>query len=70
MDSNADQRNEQQAAPRRDALLLKLLETPPQPRPKRERRKPKLFAYSHTPASKDQPVYKVSIPVEGLAKAI
>jgi hypothetical protein len=26
---------------RRDALLLKLLKTPPQPRPKRERKKPK-----------------------------
>jgi len=32
-----DQYGEQETVLRRDALLLKLLKTPPQPRPKRER---------------------------------
>lgn len=33
----ADEFDEKEAVERRDALLLKLLRTPPQPRPKRQR---------------------------------
>ena len=40
---------------RRDALLLNLLKTPPQPRPKRERGKDKLSGNPVSDASDDKP---------------
>jgi len=47
------QLSKQETAQRRDVLLLKLLKTPPQPRPKRERpkkSKPKRKPKKQTPA--------------------
>jgi hypothetical protein len=40
---------------RRDALLLKLLKTPPQPRPKRERGKEKSIRTRGKHASEEKP---------------
>ena len=46
--SNSDGRTEAGVEERRDALLLKLLKTPPEHRPKRERKKPESVAENDT----------------------
>ncbi len=55
----SDQYGEREVQQRRDALLLKLLKTPPQPRPKRERGKKKSTRTRASRASAKKPAPSV-----------
>jgi hypothetical protein len=47
---------------RRDAMLLKLLKTPPQPRPKRERRPGRKAATSDRREAQSEPTVRQTTP--------
>ncbi len=54
-EGTADQQSEQETTQRRDELLRRLLNTPPQPRPKRERGKGKSIRTRGKRASAEKP---------------